>query len=974
MVSAPARYARAVFSGSASSMDPPATVTLVLASDGRQFRCGLACKPHGCSLSGLRPVLQALGVAAGSQLRFARVAGGPPLSSGSRSDLRRPKLLFARAEGGEAEPLDTYKLHRPAATYTTHPQWQYLSGGDCSLEEACKLLADHGVAAEFLKPPPAAGGQSQGRGQPMPRQGQQGQQGQQQQQQQQQQHLHQHQQQQQQQQPGAGGGTPGQSGRGVEGRLGGSSGGGGGGGLPVAGAGRTSDRWQGLFPEDTGCYSVRLSPSLASGKGSDTTIPAAYVEAIAGTEQAPLMLTVTTPDGMQHSWHVRFYERQGLYYLCRVGATAATLGASAGDRLCIQPTDPAEAKVWLEREAAGAGVHPDAQQQQQPEQQAAASGSSGKRSRDTEDAWQPGSGNEGGSEGSYEGLSSSSGGSLEAERLLAGRLLSGGSRRPQKGRGSRVASTDKWSGLEEGEEDEGVYTLTLPAAAFKEGGSLKIHTPARYLKALFGEAPKVGQPATPITITALSRSFTCGMALYSRRKGCVLLGVELGSLLASLGAQLGDELQLQPAGEQQASRRSGGLPTNWRGLESEGTGRYSLVLSPIVVHREHRAGIPERYAVAVFGQSPAQLNQQKLAVTATTPADGRGGKLQLGGLTSLLSSLSAAAGDRLCFKPVGKLAATATLIPAAAAAAAGGGGVAGPEWQAAEPQLPQQQVGSTALPSTAAEPGQQKRGFSHSNWSALGPEVTDRYAVVLPSHAVSDCRVWVPDRYATAVFGHSPHQLNQDKLAVTVTAADETHSLTLSARHGSACQLSGMRSLLASLGAAAGDQLCFQPAGPLAAEVTLIKAAAAAAGGGTGEPAQQQLDEDGIEEMEYEEEAVEADWEQAEDAQGESLQPQHSPAADGGQSGAAGGWSGPPSQAAQQQHPTSAVSAEMSALLKTAEEHGCLPAGALATYQAKFDAHPSLDWQLMCRTTLRALVQERNWGAVGAWIQTVLPP
>jgi hypothetical protein len=65
-----ARYARAVFSGSASSMDPPATVTLVLASDGRQFRCGLACKPHGCSLSGLRPVLQALGVAAGSQLRF----------------------------------------------------------------------------------------------------------------------------------------------------------------------------------------------------------------------------------------------------------------------------------------------------------------------------------------------------------------------------------------------------------------------------------------------------------------------------------------------------------------------------------------------------------------------------------------------------------------------------------------------------------------------------------------------------------------------------------------------------------------------------------------------------------------------------------------------------------------------------------------------------------------------------------------
>lgn len=38
------------------------------------------------------------------------------------------------------------------------------------------------------------------------------------------------------------------------------------------------------------------------------------------------------------------------------------------------------------------------------------------------------------------------------------------------------------------------------------------------------------------------------MALYSRRRGCVLLGVGLGSLLASLGASLGDQLQLRPAG------------------------------------------------------------------------------------------------------------------------------------------------------------------------------------------------------------------------------------------------------------------------------------------------------------------------------------------------------------------------------------------------------------------------------------------
>ncbi len=40
-----------------------------------------------------------------------------------------------------------------------------------------------------------------------------------------------------------------------------------------------------------------------------------------------------------------------------------------------------------------------------------------------------------------------------------------------------VGASPNWSGLEEGEEDAGVYTLTLPPAAFKEGGSLKIHTP-----------------------------------------------------------------------------------------------------------------------------------------------------------------------------------------------------------------------------------------------------------------------------------------------------------------------------------------------------------------------------------------------------------------------------------------------------------------------------------------------------------------
>ena len=37
------------------------------------------------------------------------------------------------------------------------------------------------------------------------------------------------------------------------------------------------------------------------------------------------------------------------------------------------------------------------------------------------------------------------------------------------------------------------------------------------------------------------------MAQYSRRKGCVLLGAGLASLMAALGAELGDQLRLRPA-------------------------------------------------------------------------------------------------------------------------------------------------------------------------------------------------------------------------------------------------------------------------------------------------------------------------------------------------------------------------------------------------------------------------------------------
>lgn len=45
-------------------------------------------------------------------------------------------------------------------------------------------------------------------------------------------------------------------------------------------------------------------------------------------------------------------------------------------------------------------------------------------------------------------------------------------------------------------------------------------------------------------------------------------------------------------------------------------------------------------------------------------------------------------------------------------------------------------------------------------------------------------------------------------------------------------ELRGLTSLLSSLGAGVGDQLCFEPAGRLAAKATLIKAAAAAGAAG----------------------------------------------------------------------------------------------------------------------------------------------
>ena len=153
------------------------------------------------------------------------------------------------------------------------------------------------------------------------------------------------------------------------------------------------------------------------------------------------------------------------------------------------------------------------------------------------------------------------------------------------------------------------------------------------------------------------------MALYSRRKGCVLLGAGLASLMAALGAELGDQLRLRPAGgrtaratlvkagaaaaqqephgtavpalaapaaipgcqgapsqpllpppppqqqqglalnsSRQRPTKRGGSPTNWCGLEPEDTGCYSLVLSPHVVHRDFKAGMPGKLQGHALGR------------------------------------------------------------------------------------------------------------------------------------------------------------------------------------------------------------------------------------------------------------------------------------------------------------------------------------------------------------------------------------
>jgi len=176
-----------------------------------------------------------------------------------------------------------------------------------------------------------------------------------------------------------------------------------------------------------------------------------------------------------------------------------------------------------------------------------------------------------------------------------------------------------------------------------------------------GSTPRIchrfREPARAVCLTSLPhlparrahqcRQYSCSMALYNRHKGCVLLGVGLGSLMSALAVKQGDRLQLQPAGSHTARAtlvkpaaaaalmpgqpaaaagaaaapsaassgqggsghphggrplhipspaplppRRPGPPTNWRGLEPADSGRYSLLLSRNVVQGERRAGMP----------------------------------------------------------------------------------------------------------------------------------------------------------------------------------------------------------------------------------------------------------------------------------------------------------------------------------------------------------------------------------------------
>lgn len=175
----------------------------------------------------------------------------------------------------------------------------------------------------------------------------------------------------------------------------------------------------------------------------------------------------------------------GIYLTVQTVVTS--LGASVGDILCFTPDGKGAAKVQLQKAppaavaahtAAGAG--PDvAAAAVAAAAMAAATGQLGA------DKLEPGesAGEPDGQEGSSADESDATVGG-EERSLGSGSDFEPPRKRRRRREGSRSGggsrppgASPNWTGLEEGEVDEGVYSLTLPAAAFKEGGSLKIHTP-----------------------------------------------------------------------------------------------------------------------------------------------------------------------------------------------------------------------------------------------------------------------------------------------------------------------------------------------------------------------------------------------------------------------------------------------------------------------------------------------------------------
>lgn len=289
------------------------------------------------------------------------------------------KLLLVRKLGGDGEPLEGLKLHRPAAAYTSHPLWAQLAGAHCSFEEACSLLA--GGAAEDLLAAPlgcrgmrhkqaAANGAAAG-----PQRGPE---------------LQSKRARQEQMEsctqcgasqpggmhrstgqqglctacsravpgpPAAGAATVQRSGRGTADADQSAQ-------APAAGQkqgqtpGSRQTSWSGLEPADCGVYCIRLPRSVTGGKCGVISAPIRYAQAVfgGGTGDPALPTSVTlilAADGRQFRCGLAF--RSG-YALSGLRPVLQALGVAAGDQLCFVPAGRGAATISLRRVGTEAGA------------------------------------------------------------------------------------------------------------------------------------------------------------------------------------------------------------------------------------------------------------------------------------------------------------------------------------------------------------------------------------------------------------------------------------------------------------------------------------------------------------------------------------------------------------------------------------------------------------------------------------------